>query len=84
MSASINAPRFGVIILIIVALIAAYMFLAAPDKRNGFERIGDAIHELPNGGNAAADQLKDRTPAQKAGDAIENAGENLKRNVNGK
>lgn len=72
-------PRIASILLVIILLIAAYMFLAAPDNRNGFERVGDAIHELPNGADAAANQLKDRTPAQKAGDAIEDAGENLKR-----
>lgn len=71
--------RIAGIVLIVVLLIAAYMFLAAPDKRNGFERAGDAISELPNGPDAAADQLKDRNPAQKAGDAIKDAGENLKR-----
>lgn len=81
MQASMNASRIAIGALLAIALIAALMFLFGPDKRTGLERVGDAIHELPKGVGAASNQLEDRSPAQQLGDSIEDAGENMKRNV---
>ena len=81
MNISLNPSRLAIGALLIIAVIAAFIFLFGPDKRSGLERVGDAIHELPEGVDAASDQLEDRTPAQKIGDSIEDAGENMKRNV---
>lgn len=81
MNTTMTPPRIAATILVIIALVIAYLFFTAPDRRNGFERVGDAISELPNGPGKAADQLKDRTPAQKIGDAVEDAGDEIKQNV---
>jgi hypothetical protein len=62
----------GIYILCGVALvvIAAIFLLNLPDNRSGTERVGDAVEALPNGVDKAGDQLKDRNPVEKAGDAI--------------
>jgi len=56
----------------IVLMIAflAYAVMTMPDDRNATEKIGDAIHDLPQGVDKAALQLEDRTPAQRLGDKI--------------
>lgn len=67
----------GVIVLVIVGVLI-YAVLTMPDRRNGAERVGDAIHELPNGVDKAARQLEDRTPGEKLGDAVKDAGDDIK------
>jgi hypothetical protein len=64
----------GIYILCGVALvvIAAIFLLNLPDNRSGTERVGDAVEALPQGVDKAGDQLKDRNPVEKAGDAIGN------------
>lgn len=73
-----NRSLIIAVVVIIVALVV-YSVLTMPDRRNGFERVGDAIHELPQGPEKAARQLEKRTPGEKLGDAVEDAGEDLKR-----
>ncbi len=65
--------RNGIFILCGIALvvIVAIFLLNVPDNRSGPERVGDAVEALPNGVDKAGDQLKDRNPVEKAGDAIE-------------
>jgi hypothetical protein len=70
----------GVIALIFLAALA-YSFLTMPDKRNSMEKIGDAIHDMPQGAEKAERQLEDRTPGQKLGDAVKDAGETIKDNT---
>lgn len=53
----------------LVVILAAFL-LNMPDKRSGPERVGDAVTALPQGVDKAGDQLKDRNPVEKAGDAI--------------
>jgi hypothetical protein len=65
-----------------IAIIFAYFILTAPDKRNGAQKIGDAIAELPEGAEKAARQLEDRTPGEKLQDAAEDAGDDLKKATN--
>lgn len=62
----------GIYILCGIALvvIVAIFLLNLPDNRSGTERVGDAVQALPNGVDKAGDQLKDRNPVEKAGDAI--------------
>ncbi len=57
----------GVAILVIIAVFVLNM----PDNRSGPQRIGDAVETLPKGVDKAGDQLKDRNPVEKAGDAID-------------
>ncbi len=63
----------GIYILCGVALLAIVVIFLfnMPDKRSGPERVGDAVEALPQGVDKAGDQLKDRNPVEKAGDAIE-------------
>lgn len=55
---------------VVILLFLAYAVLTMPDHRNATEKVGDAIHDLPQGVDKAARQLEDRTPGQKIGDAI--------------
>ena len=68
-------------VIAIIALIG-YNILNAPDRRDGGQKIADAIHELPNGADKAARQLKDRTPADKLNDAAKDAGDDVKKATN--
>jgi hypothetical protein len=68
------------IALVIVALLA-YGALTMRDQRSTTEKIGDAIHELPQGPDKAARQLEDRTPGQKLGDDVKDAGDKIKDNT---
>lgn len=73
------------LIIIVVAVIAvlAYSVLTMPDNRTGAERLGDAISELPNGVDDAADELGDRTPGERLGEAVEDVGESIKNSTDG-
>lgn len=72
---------------VLVAVIAAvitivvYLVLNAPDDRNAAEKIGDAIHELPQGGDKAARELQDRTPGERLEDAIQDKREDMEDNT---
>ncbi|MDX2027214.1 MAG: hypothetical protein SFW62_01110 [Alphaproteobacteria bacterium] len=69
------------ILIIVVVAFLAYSVLTMPDNRNTAEKIGDAIHELPQGVDKAARQLEDRTPGQQLGDTIKDAGDEVKENT---
>ncbi len=69
------------ILLIIVIGVVGYYVLNAPDERNGVQKVGDAISELPNGADKAARQLEDRTIGDKLNDAAKDAGNNLERKI---
>lgn len=82
MNASLTTNRLLMtILLILVVGFAIFFFSSRHDDRNVFQRMGDAVEELPNGADKAADEFNDKSPAQKVGDAIEDAGENMKRSV---
>ncbi len=68
--------------LVIVIGVIGYYVLNAPDRRDGGQKIADAINELPNGVDKASRQLKDRTPGEKLGDAAKDAGDDLKKATN--
>ena len=52
-----------------------------PDNRSGTDKLGDAIHALPDGPDKAARQLENRTPGEKLGDAVKDTGDNIKQNT---
>ncbi|HTN40619.1 MAG TPA: hypothetical protein VLZ84_05670 [Asticcacaulis sp.] len=54
-----------------ILVIAVIFLLNLPDNRSGSQRVGDAVEALPTGVDKAGDQLKDRNPVEKAGDAID-------------
>lgn len=62
----------GVIVAILV-IAMGYMILTKPDNRNGFEKAGDAVSELPNGVDNATRELEDRTPGEKIVDDVKDA-----------
>jgi hypothetical protein len=59
-----------IVIVLVVVGVGAYAVLTMPDRRNTTEKVGDAIHDLPQGVDKASRQLEDRTPGQKLGDTI--------------
>ena len=69
---------------VVVAAAIGYGYLTMKDTRSPTEKIGDAIHELPQGADKAERQLEDRTPGQKLGDAIKDGGNKVKENTNSK
>ncbi|MES2983946.1 MAG: hypothetical protein V4735_02015 [Pseudomonadota bacterium] len=77
-----NARAIVIIAALVVIGFIAYSVLNAPDKRNGAEKLGDAISELPNGADKAARQLEDRTPADKLNDAASDAVHDVKKATN--
>jgi hypothetical protein len=69
------------IALVILAVLGLAYIIVAPDQRTTTQKIGDAIHELPQGADKASQELdSDRTPGQKIGDAFRNAGDKIKEN----
>ncbi len=64
-----------IITVLVIALVAVggYAFFNMRDNRNGAERLGDAISELPNGIDNAARELEDRTPAERVTDTVKDA-----------
>jgi len=79
-----NAPNlrnFLVLVVVILILAAAYAAFIQTDHRTATEKVGDAIHELPQGVGKATDELgDDRTPGQKLGDDLRHAGDKVKEN----
>ena len=73
----------SVITIAAVLLLAfiGYIVLTLPDHRSFGDRVGDAFHTLPQGVDKASQQLEDRTPGQKLGDGIKDAGQKLKDNT---
>lgn len=65
--------RSSGVILILGAMLVlgtlSYIVLVQPDNRSSTQRITDAFDELDDGFENASDQLKNRTPAEKLGDA---------------
>ena len=83
MASQKSSGKYLISALIIIAIGAvAFAMLNAPDNRNTAERVGDAVKELPNGVDKAADQLKDRTPTEKLGDAVDDIGAKVRKVTN--
>lgn len=64
------ARNVVIVIVCAVLLFLVYAFMTMPDQRNTTEKVGDAIHDLPQGVDKASRQLESRTPGQKLGDTI--------------
>jgi len=67
---------------VIILAILAYGILTMRDQRSATDKIGDAVRELPQGIDKAERQLEDRTPGQKMGDAVKDAGDKIKDDAN--
>jgi hypothetical protein len=59
------------IAVVLVILVGAYVF-NMPDRRSASERLNSASRDLNQGVNQAANDLRDRTPTERLGDAIRN------------
>lgn len=82
MAGNTSGSRSLLIVLgLLLAGILVYGVMNMPDRRTGAERVGDAISELPNGVDRAADQLGDRTPADRAEEAVKDTGEAISNSV---
>lgn len=78
-----NTKTILIAVLAIILLGLGYVAFVMPDQRSTSDKIGDAIHELPNGPDKAAHELSsDRTPGEKIGDAVRGAGDTIKENSN--
>lgn len=71
--ASSNTKTIIGVVIAIVVIALGYMVLTKPDQRNGFEKAGDAVSELPNGVDNAARELEDRTPGERIVDDVKDA-----------
>jgi len=67
-----------IIVGVIILAAVAYGVMTMPDRRSSMEKLGDAIHDLPQGADKAERQLEDRTPGQKLGDAVKDTGDKIK------
>ena len=56
-----------------------YIVLNQSDNRSSAQRITDAFDELDDGFSNASSQLKDRTPAEKLGDAAKAARNDIRK-----
>jgi hypothetical protein len=74
--------RTLIAVLVIAVLgVLAWGALTLPDQRSTGEKVGDAIDALPQGVDKAARELEDRTPGERLGDAVKDAGEDIKSNT---
>lgn len=78
MTESSKNKTVAIVVFCIVAAGVLYAVLTMPDQRSTGQRIGDAIDELPKGVDNAARELERRTPGEKLGDAVKDAGEEIK------
>jgi hypothetical protein len=64
----------AIAVAVIFGLLIVTGKLTFKDDRTRSDRLGDAIHALPNGPDKAADQLGDRSTGQRIGDQIHDIG----------
>jgi uncharacterized protein YpmB len=65
------------IIIIILGILAAVImiFQIQNNQKSSFEK---AVDDISNGVSNAADEFKEKTPAEKVGDAVKDAGQKVK------
>lgn len=81
MTRSTSNVIVGLLVLLLLGLLA-WTFLTTPDQRSTGQKIGDAFDALPQGVDKASRQLEDRTPGEKLGDSIKDAGDSVKEQTN--
>ncbi|MDR3449557.1 MAG: hypothetical protein P4M15_07410 [Alphaproteobacteria bacterium] len=69
-----------IFVAVVIVAFLAYGVLTMKDNRTLPDRVGDAVHALPNL-DKASEKLEDQTPGQKLGDAIKDTGEDIKKNT---
>lgn len=68
-----DTKQILIAIIVVVALVLGYSAMTTRENRTVGEKVDAAVGQLDNGVDNAARELKDRTPAEKVGDAIEDA-----------
>jgi hypothetical protein len=71
MNGTTNNRGLTIGVVLVLALIAVVVFVNLPDRRSGGEKLGDAVDALPQGVDKAADELGDKSPAERAADKVE-------------
>jgi len=79
---NMDSRSITVIVLTIAVILAlgflAYSFLNMPDNRTVGEKIDDSVNALKHDSpKQAVRELQNRTPGQKIGEAVEDAGEKI-------
>ena len=69
------------IVVVVVVAAMAWGILTMPDRRTPGQHVSDAIDQLPNGLDKAGRELEPRTPGQRIGDTVKDAGQNIKDNT---
>jgi hypothetical protein len=82
MSTQTLGKFFMLAALVVVIVTIGFYLMNAPDRRNSGEKLSDAVNELPNGMDKAAQQLESRTPAQKLEDAAKDTSDDLRKTMN--
>jgi hypothetical protein len=78
-----NNTFMYILALVAATIIALAVIMHYTKKEETLgERINAAAGEMADGIENATDKLRNRTPAEKAGDAIEDMGDSIKRAVN--
>lgn len=67
-----NTQTILIILAVVLVIVVGYSMMTQPDDRNPVQRVGDAVEELPNTGEAA-EELENQSPADQAADAIDDA-----------
>ncbi|NDF12060.1 MAG: hypothetical protein EB060_04495 [Proteobacteria bacterium] len=90
---SIRPPRYSdahglartltTLLIIAILSLGLYLLLTTPDQRSLGQRFDQAVDDLREGKSAkdAARTLERRTPGQKIGDAVKDAGDKIKDNT---
>lgn len=68
-----NTKNALIAILILIVLGVGYKVMTTPEHRTVGEKVDAAVEQLDNGVDNAARELKDRTPAERASDAVKDA-----------
>jgi short subunit fatty acids transporter len=70
---SYNLKNLIIAIIVIAIALIAYSYMTTPENRSAGQKIDAAVNQLDNGVDNAARELQDRTPAERAKDAIKDA-----------
>ncbi|MBI1327983.1 MAG: hypothetical protein GC136_10135 [Alphaproteobacteria bacterium] len=71
-----------IVVVVLLVLVGAY-FMNQPDNRGAGERLDDAVERLSEGGSLgdAANEMEDKSAAERAGDAIDDAADNVREDI---
>jgi len=68
----------NIVLIAVIVIGGAFYLFHGKDERGLGERLDDASAHMSQGLDEAAEQLEDRTPAEKAGDALDDAARDIR------